>query len=282
MVNILKPNELSWEIGDIIKVKSYKRGLDIKNLDLKDPIFIQGFSGIGNVGMIAVRQMITEAKARPLFEVINLDMPSVAFVQDGLFTDWSNIFSVTVYLWRRPEGSRDVLFSCSFTQPLTPMGSNIIAHVLLRNLADMQVKELISLGCFGTNNYVKEPKVYVSTTSKRVLSDFEKISNVVPLSDGRISGLNGIMPLLALSYDMLGVSLLAEGLSRISFNPRSSKALIEVLNARYDLNVDTGALDVYSEKLEKEIEKLKLRLPTQQIGGPEPRTGPDDVDSYYT
>ena len=277
---LLKPNEISWEIGDIIKVKLYKRGLDLKKLELEDPIFIQGFAGIGNVGLIAVRHMLTEAKARPLFEVINLDMPSVAFVQDGLFTDWSNIFSVTVYLWRRPEGSRDVLFSCSYTQPLTPMGSNIIAHVLLKNLGDMQVRELISLGCFGTNNYVKEPKVYVSTTSKGVLRDFEKMSNVVPLGDGRISGLNGIMPLMASSYDMLGVSLLAEGLSRISFNPRSSKALIEVLNARYDLNVDMGALDVYSEKLESEIEKLKLRLPTQQIGGPEPR--PEDVDSYYT
>ncbi len=277
---LLKPNEISWDIGDIIKVKLYKRGIDLKKLDLEDPIFIQGFAGIGNVGLIAVRHMLTEAKARPLFEVINLDMPSVAFVQDGLFTDWSNIFSVTVYLWRRPEGSRDVLFSCSYTQPLTPMGSNIISHVLLKNLGDMQVRELISLGCFGTNNYVKEPKVYVSTTSKEVLRDFEKMSNVVPLGDGRISGLNGIMPLMASSYDMLGVSLLAEGLSRISFNPRSSKALIEVLNARYDLNVDMGALDVYSEKLESEIEKLKLRLPTQQIGDPESR--PEDVDSYYT
>ncbi|MFB0560055.1 MAG: PAC2 family protein [Candidatus Lokiarchaeia archaeon] len=276
----MKPNEISWDIGDIIKVKLYKRGIDLKKLDLEEPIFIQGFAGIGNVGLIAVRHMLTEAKARPLFEVTNLDMPSVAFVQDGLFTDWSNIFSVTVYLWRRSKGSRDVLFSCSYTQPLTPLGSNIIAHVLLKNLGDMQVKELISLGCFGTNNYVKEPKVYVSTTNKKVLKDFENISNVVPLGDGRISGLNGVMPLMASSYDMLGVSLLAEGLSRISFNPRSSKALIEVLNARYDLNVDMGALDVYSDKLEGEIEKLKLRLPTQQIGVPEPR--PEDVDSYYT
>ncbi len=277
----LKSNEISWEIGDIIKVKLYKKGIDLKKLDLEDPIFIQGFSGIGNVGLIAVRHMLTEAKARPLFEVMNLDMPSVAFVQDGLFADWSNIFSVTVYLWRRPKGSRDILFSCSYTQPLTPMGSNIIAHVLLKNLGDMRVKELISLGCFGTNNYVKNPKVYVSATNKKVLEDFGKVSNVVPLTDGRISGLNGIMPLTASSYDMLGVSLLAEGLSRISFNPRSSKALIEVLNARYDMNIDMGALDVYSEKLEKEIDKLKLRLPAEQIGVPEARTD-TDVDSYYT
>ncbi|MGQ9720356.1 MAG: PAC2 family protein [Candidatus Jordarchaeum sp.] len=277
----MKTNETNWEIGDIIKVKLYKKGIDLKKLDLENPIFIQGASGIGNVGLIAVRHMITEAKARPLFEVMNLDMPSVAFVQDGLFADWSNIFSVTVYLWRRPSAGRDLLFSCSYTQPLTPMGSNIIAHVLLKNLEDMGVKELVSLGCFGTNNYVKKPKVYVSTTSKDALGDFERIDNVVPLRDGRISGLNGIMPLMASSYDMLGVSLLAEGLSRISFNPRSSKVLIEVLNARYDLNIDLGALDVYSEKLEKEIEKLKLRLPAEQIGVPEPRPG-TDVDSYYT
>jgi proteasome assembly chaperone (PAC2) family protein len=279
---LLKTNETSWDIGDIIKVKLYKKGLDLKKLDLKDPIFIQGASGIGNVGLIAVRHMLTVARARPLFEVVNLDMPSVAFVQDGLFTDWSNIFSVMVYLWRRSRGERDVLFSCSYTQPLTPLGSNIISHVLLKNLEDMQVKELVSLGCFGTNNYVKEPKVYVSTTSKKLLKDFEKISNVVPLRDGRISGLNGIMPLMASFYNISGVSLLAEGLARISFNPRSSKALIEVLNAQYDLNLDTGALDAYSEKLEKEIDKLKLRLPGEQMGVPETRVGPSEADSYYT
>ncbi|WXG40915.1 MAG: PAC2 family protein [Candidatus Freyarchaeum deiterrae] len=278
----MKDNETSWDIADIIKVKLYKKGLDLKSLDLKDPILIQGFSGIGNVGLIAVRHMLTVAKARPLFEVMNLDMPSVAFVQDGMFTDWSNIFSVMVYLWKRSNVGRDVLFACSYTQPLTPMGSNIISHVVLKNLSDMNVKELVSLGCFGTNNYVKEPKVYVSTTSKNSLSGFEKISNVVPLKDGRISGLNGVMPLMAPYYDILGVSLLAEGLARISFNPRSSKALIEVLNAQYDLNVDTGALDVYSEKLEKEIDKLKLRLPTEQMGAAEPHLGSDQVDSYYT
>lgn len=278
----MKPNEISWDLGDIIKVKLYKRGMDLKKLDLEDPIFIQGYAGIGNIGLIAVRHMLTEVKAHLLFEVINLDMPSVAFVEDGVFTDWANIFSVIVYLWRRPKGSRDVLFSCSFTQPLTPLGSNLIAHVLLKNLKDMGVRELVSLGCFGTNNYVRNPKVYVSATSKKVLKDFENIANVVPLRDGRISGLNGIMPLLASYYDMKGVSLLAEGLSRISFNPRSSKALVEVLNTRYDFGIDTGILDAYSEKLEKEIEKLKLRLPTEQVRIPEPRTGPDEIDSYYT
>jgi len=278
----LKPNEISWDLGDIIKVKLYKRGTDLKKLDLEDPIFIQGYAGIGNIGLIAVRHMLTEVKAHLLFEVINLDMPSVAFVEDGVFTDWANIFSVIVYLWRRPKGSRDVLFSCSFTQPLTPLGSNLIAHVLLKNLKDMGVRELVSLGCFGTNNYVRNPKVYVSATSKKVLKDFENIANVVPLRDGRISGLNGIMPLLASYYDMKGVSLLAEGLSRISFNPRSSKALVEVLNTRYDFGIDTGNLDAYSEKLEKEIEKLKLRLPTEQVRIPETRTGPDEIDSYYT
>ncbi|MEX2704551.1 MAG: PAC2 family protein [Candidatus Freyrarchaeum guaymaensis] len=278
----MKPNEISWDLGDIIKVKLYKRGTDLKKLDLEDPIFIQGYAGIGNIGLIAVRHMLTEVKAHLLFEVINLDMPSVAFVEDGVFTDWANIFSVIVYLWRRPKGSRDVLFSCSFTQPLTPLGSNLIAHVLLKNLKDMGVRELVSLGCFGTNNYVRNPKVYVSATSKKVLKDFENIANVVPLRDGRISGLNGIMPLLASYYDMKGVSLLAEGLSRISFNPRSSKALVEVLNTRYDFGIDTGNLDAYSEKLEKEIEKLKLRLPTEQVRIPETRTGPDEIDSYYT
>nr|MDO8089358.1 PAC2 family protein [Candidatus Sigynarchaeota archaeon] len=278
----MKPNEISWDLGDIIKVKLYKRGTDLKKLDLEDPIFIQGYAGIGNIGLIAVRHMLTEVKAHLLFEVINLDMPSVAFVEDGVFTDWANIFSVIVYLWRRPKGSRDVLFSCSFTQPLTPLGSNLIAHVLLKNLKDMGVRELVSLGCFGTNNYVRNPKVYVSATSKKVLKDFENIANVVPLRDGRISGLNGIMPLLASYYDMKGVSLLAEGLSRISFNPRSSKALVEVLNTRYDFGIDTGILDAYSEKLEKEIEKLKLRLPTEQVRIPETRTGPDEIDSYYT
>ncbi|MHA1605260.1 MAG: PAC2 family protein [Candidatus Freyarchaeota archaeon] len=278
----MKANEISWGLRDIIRVKLYKRGADLKKLDLEDPIFIQGYAGIGNIGLIAVRHMLTEVKAHLLFEVTNLDMPSVAFVEDGVFTDWANIFSVIVYLWRRPKGSRDVLFSCSFTQPLTPLGSNLIAHVLLKNLKDMGVRELVSLGCFGTNNYVRNPKVYVSATSKKALKDFENIANVVPLRDGRISGLNGIMPLLASYYDMKGISLLAEGLSRISFNPRSSKALIEVLNTRYDFGIDTGILDAYGEKLEKEIDKLKLRLPTEQVRIPEPRTGPDEIDSYYT
>lgn len=63
----LKDNETSWDIADIIKVKLYKKGLDLKSLDLKDPILIQGFSGIGNVGLIAVRHMLTVAKGASSF-----------------------------------------------------------------------------------------------------------------------------------------------------------------------------------------------------------------------
>ncbi|MEM1657466.1 MAG: PAC2 family protein [Candidatus Jordarchaeales archaeon] len=241
------------KFGELLKVKALKKGLDIDKLKLKRPIVFQGFAGIGNVGLVAVDYMTAKLKARPILKIPNLDIPAVALVEDGVFADWFDSFSIFVYLLK--GDSRDYLFISSYTQPFTPLGSNLIAHILLHLMQKLSVETIVSLGCFGATHYVKNPKVYVSATNKKLLEDFLSIENVVPLRGGRISGLNGTIPLLAPKYGIDGVSLLAEGHSGIAFNPRSSKALIDVLCSMYGLRVDTSFLEKHAEKMEQELRK---------------------------
>ncbi len=241
------------KIGDLLKVRVLKKGIDIDKLELKRPVVFQGFAGIGNVGLVAVDYMATKLKARPILQIPNLDIPSVALVENGVFANWFDSFSIFLYLMKSDD--RDYLFISSYTQPFTPLGSNLIAHILLHLMQRLSVETIISLGCFGATYYVKSPKVYASATNKKLLEEFLSIENVVPLRGGRISGLNGTIPLLAPQYGIKGVSLLAEGHSGITFNPRSSKALIDVLCTKYGLKVDTGFLEKHAEKMEKEIKK---------------------------
>ncbi|MEM2155197.1 MAG: PAC2 family protein [Candidatus Jordarchaeales archaeon] len=248
-----KMNLENLKLGDLLKVRVLKKGIDIDKLDLKRPVVFQGFAGIGNVGLVAVDYMATKLKARPILQIPNLDIPAVALVEDGVFANWFDSFSIFLHLMR--GDNRDYLFVSSYTQPFTPLGSNLIAHILLHLMQKLSVETIISLGCFGATHYVKSPKVYVSATNKKLLEDFLSIENVVPLRGGRISGLNGTIPLLAPQYGIEGVSLLAEGHSGITFNPRSSKAIIDVLCAKYGLKVDTSFLEKHAEKMEKEIKK---------------------------
>ncbi|MHA1606215.1 MAG: PAC2 family protein [Candidatus Freyarchaeota archaeon] len=241
------------KLGDIMRVRVLKKGLDIDELKLRRPVVFQGFAGIGNVGLVAVDYMSTKMGARPILQISNLDVPAIALVDDGIFSNWFDSFSIFIHMLRGTE--RDYLFISSYSQPFTPLGSNIIAHVLLHIMKRLSAETIISLGCFGATHYVRNPKVYVSATNKRMLEEFLALENIVPLRGGRISGLNGTVPLLAPQYGIEGVSLLAEGHSGINFNPRSSKALIDVLNLKYNLNVDTTFLEKHAVRMEEELKK---------------------------
>lgn len=247
------------KLGDLLKVRVLKKGLDIDDLKLRKPVVFQGFAGIGNVGLVAVDYMSTKLKARPILQIPNLDMPAVALVEEGVFANWFDSFSIFIHLMRGDD--KDYLFVSSYTQPLTPLGSNILAHILLHIMQRLSVEVIISLGCFGATHYVKNPKVYVSASNKKLLEEFLSIDNVVPLRGGRISGLNGTVPLLAPQYGINGVSLLAEGHSGIPFNPRSSKALIDVLCTKYGLEIDTVFLEKHAERMEKELKKEEVVPP---------------------
>jgi len=106
-------------------------------------------------------------------------------------------------------------------------------------------------------DYTKDSKIWYVCTDERLQEDFSEYSLEV-LTEGQISGLNGLLTGVCGEYGLPSICFLAE----IPFytvqieNPKATKALIILLGKYLNMEFDLEPLDIKSQSLEVEIERL--------------------------
>ena len=80
---------------------------------------------------------------------------------------------------------------------------------------------------------------------------------MIPMAAGTISGLNGLLLGVARERNMEGICLLGEipVYTTPIPNPKSSKAVLEVLTKLLDIEVDLAGLEEWAGRAEEEIEE---------------------------
>jgi uncharacterized protein len=121
------------------------------------------------------------------------------------------------------------------------------------------------------------PTVWATATSSQ-LNEVLKKQGLQPLSDGQISGLNGLFLGLAQKEGFPGFCLLGETpLYTIQIeNPKASCAVLEALSKILDLPVDLSEIQEQASAMEDQINKL---LDFLKVGGPSPSPiGEDEIE----
>jgi len=250
------------------------RIIEFEKPKLKNPIFVEGLPGVGNVGRIAAGYLVEELKAKKFAELVSSHfMPFVLLHQSSAVHVLKNEF----YYWKaKGKNQRDLILLIGDSQSVDPEGHYEVVDEILKYVSKFGVKELFTLAGLSIGDQSAAPKV-IGAVSEPELSkkygklgiDFDAGSKV-----GTIVGASGLLLGLGKYYDIKGVCLLGEtvGFPLIP-DPKSAEGVLKVLTKILNISLDTSKLDKKVKEMEEFIKKIQdvERKAMMQMtrGGPE-------------
>lgn len=222
---------------------------------LKDPIFIEGLPGIGNVGKLAVEHLIDSIDASKFAEIYSKDFPPQVFINpDGTIELVKNEF----YYWKaKKKDQRDLVLLTGDYQGLSSHGQYELVEKILDIIEELGVKEMFTLGGYGLGQDIEKPKVLCATTDVHLVKKMKKYGAVFKKNEpgGGIVGASGLILGLGKIRGLEGTCFMGETPGYL-VDPKSAKAVLKILMKITNIDVNLSAL----EKKAKEIEQIAHQL----------------------
>jgi len=229
-----------------------------KKPKLDNPLLIEGLPGIGNVGKVAVDFLVDELKAVKLYEIHSYSFPHSVFVNEDNLVELP-----TVGIYYKKRKTRDLLFLAGDVQPVDEVSSYEFSEKMLDIFHELDGKELITIGGIGLAEAPKNPRVYGTATSKRMLEGYKmpalqtKLYGVV----GPIVGVSGLLVGLAKGRGMDAIALLAETYGHPMYiGIKGAREVLKILNEKLKLGTDLKKLDKEIAEIEAEVVKRSGEL----------------------
>ena len=220
---------------------------------LKDPIFIEGLPGVGNVGKIAADYMKDKLNATKFGEVYSKHFPPQVLLNDESVAELAHN-----ELWHFDVNGKDVIMLLGNYQSTSPEGQFEVASHVMNLLTEMKVSKIITLGGYGTGVLVDEPRVLGAVAFAEMIPELKE--HGVTFSKGEPAG--GIVGASALFLGMGkikgidSVCLMGET-SGYFLDYKSAAAMLKVLKSMIGFDIDTTELDEMSKQLDTLTEKVK-------------------------
>ncbi|MEM5793694.1 MAG: proteasome assembly chaperone family protein [Candidatus Aenigmatarchaeota archaeon] len=233
----------------------------IKELEkpkLKDPLFIEGLPGVGNVGRIAAGYLVEELKAKKFAELYSSHfMPFVLLHQSSAVHVLKNEF----YYWKAKErNQRDLIILIGDSQSVDPEGHYEIVNTILDYVEKFGVKEIITLAGLSIGEMVEKPKVVGAVSDEEMIKKYQKygIDFEAGSRVGTIVGASGLIIGLGKVRGMKGVCLLGETVGfPIIPDQKSAEALLKVVVKILNVKIDTSKIEKKVKEMEDFIKKVE-------------------------
>lgn len=170
--------------------------------ELKDPIFVEGLPGFGNVGKIAARFLIEFTSAKPFAELYSPTLP------DYVIANKNGVCRPPRYEFYASTTQKHHLII--LTGDAQPSLEDVVAHYelcdeILQFVEKYECKLVVTMGGVPTPQPTKE--VYAAATSEKLaVETMEK--GAILYGKGRIVGATGLILGLAKNHGMNGICLL--------------------------------------------------------------------------
>lgn len=252
-----------------------------ETIPLREPWLVAAWPGMGNVAIGAAAyliaklnaQLVAEMPSDGVFELASID------VKDGL-AKASRIPRSMFFEWRNSRAPRDLLILIGESQP--PAHGYAFCHRLLEYALHRGVKRLFTFAAMATQLHPSnQPRVFGAATDAGGIDELRR-HEVLPLKEGQISGMNGVLLAAGVERGIPGVCLLGE----LPFfaagvpNPKASQAVLESFASISDIEIDFTDLRPQVEAVEQALlqmlEKMQAaareqgqELPVEESGGEE-------------
>ncbi|MEE9474152.1 MAG: PAC2 family protein, partial [Candidatus Hydrothermarchaeaceae archaeon] len=145
--------------------------------DVKAPILVEGLPGVGYVGRIAAKHLVSELDAKK-FAILHSDYfpPQVLIKKSGRIHTMKNEF----YYWKAKEkNQKDIIIVTGNTQGMSPEGQYALTEKILDIVDPYKVDTIYTLGGLGIGRIVEKPKVFGAVTHRKFIPELEKRGVVV-------------------------------------------------------------------------------------------------------
>ena len=225
---------------------------ELANVELKNPILVEGFPGLGMVGSIATKYLIQQLKAQKLAVLHSPHFPYHVVVDKK---GGARLLRGEFYFLKNETGENDFIFLTGDSQSQTIEGQFEVANSILDFAEKKKVKLVITIG--GYRNEVEGTPNVVAVSTNPVL--LEKALNAKAVSSEAgtpIVGTAGLLLGLAKFRRMAAVCLLGETRGYLP-DPKTAKTVIEILQGLLGLDVDLKGLDEEIERSKEILDKMQ-------------------------
>ena len=236
--------------------------------EIRDPCLIAVWSGMGNVGLRAVKYLKDQLGAERFGEIKiteSFAFMGVTVKDDGIVE--SPLISVmpdnVLYYWKNKNSSNDFIIFIGETQP---SGMEYeFAHKLIEVGEKFKVKKIYTAAAFALPIHIsQESKVHYVATTPELIEDLKRF-DLQLMTGGSISGLNGFLLAIAKEKGIEGVCLLGEMpnyLTHIEY-PKASCSVLSILTKILNIDVDMGELLSTSRYQEEELKRYIKEIKEQ-------------------
>ncbi len=234
------------------------RIMEFERPKLKDPIFIEGLPGVGNVGRIAAGYLAEELGGKKFAELTSSHfMPFVLLHQSSAVHVLKNEF---YYRKAKGKGQRDLIILVGDSQSIDPEGHYEIVHEILGFVKKLGVSEMFTLAGLGVGEVVNKPKVLGAVSDPEVAKKYGKMGINFDAGSrvGTILGTSGLLLGMGRYYGIKGMCLLGETVGLpILPDPKSAEEVLKVLVKVLNLKLDISKLDKKVKEMEELFKKIQ-------------------------
>ncbi len=221
--------------------------------ELRDPSLIAAWPGMGGVAITAARYLRDKLGAEELATIEPYDFFDLGAVSvhDQVVGE-PEFPESKFYFWRGGEG-KDLIIFLGEAQPVAR--GYQLANLVLDVAERFKTKRVYTFAAAPSHIYhTRRPRILGATTEPRLAEELKGM-DVKPMVAGTVSGLNGLLLGVAKRRNMEGICLLGEipVYTTPIANPKSSKAVLEVLIKLLGIELDLAEIDDWARQAEEEI-----------------------------
>src|SRR6056297_1198314 len=227
----------------------------VAEVELDDPVLVEGLPGVGHVGTLAVEHLLEELEGESTLvrRVYSREFPPQVSIEDGV----SELTCAEVYAVDVPDG-RDLLLLTGDHQAQSNAGHYTLTDAFLDIAAAFGATEVYALGGVPTGELIDEYAVVGAVSDESLLEGLEDAG--VEFRDdepaGGIVGVSGLLLGLSQRRDTPAACLMGET-SGYLVDPKSAQAVLEILEAVVGFEVPFDPLEERADEMEEVVRKIQ-------------------------
>ncbi|MFC6951603.1 proteasome assembly chaperone family protein [Halorubellus litoreus] len=225
----------------------------VADVELDDPVFLEGLPGVGHVGKLAAEHLLEELESTLVRRVYSNDLPPQVDVGDDGVAELTHAEFHAV-----ETDGRDLLILTGDHQAQSNEGHYRMADAFLDIAAEFGCESAYALGGVPTGELIEEYDVLGAASSEARVEALEDVGVEFREDEpaGGIVGVSGLVLGLGGRRGMDAACLMGET-SGYLVDPKSARAVLEVLVELFEIEIEYESLEERADEMEDVIEKIQ-------------------------
>ncbi|MFO1007703.1 MAG: PAC2 family protein [Planctomycetaceae bacterium] len=234
---------------------------DSDSEQLASPWLIAVWPGMGHVAMNAGFYLAAKLEMRVFAEFLPRELYDVDHVEvkDGIIRQ-VRVPRNRLFLWRDPEGKRDLVLFIGEAQP--PTGKRALCRGLIDTARELGVERVFTFAALSAQMRPEEKSRVMAAATELSALDEVSQSDVEVLREGHIGGLNGVLLGAASEMRMPGVCLLGaipHLFTQLPF-PGASLAVLKVFRELSGIPIELSELENQANQVSQQLSNLLTKM----------------------